>query len=1133
MVCPRPAPAVYFEWHLEYLYGNVNPRDLCRNYLGEKREGETEEWAILQLGVSDLFSLAFTLWKNAHQRRSSKKLFLNVVACDIIPKVIARHLIILRLLLDPSLVVFDTHKENNRLAIPIDMPCLLWEIMFNIAVSKSTLLAIQKAAKVLCAEAGVKNKAGEGGFVDGSWEKSLLGRRGITATGDTEAVGRLLWGWGHREDNRQLQTVLSEMKNWQDERTGNNAQGAMGSQFAENLITLGFSQKDVTSSIWMEYWRRGFVPLSSKYNPAPSSSSSGSWKSGPRKEVNPTFLTPNKPIRLHYLCHPFLAFHKELLLASNPGPLSHSTLRDRCYLQFSTFLNCLWSAFSSVDSLCARVCFYVGDALQCCDSLRSPPRSWHVQKDFSVQRSAKAFVKAGVPVSFHTIDTSNLGDFLGAVPLLLAASPLLNRSSARKSGVLSSVLVMDLMQAKSGEPLASISESLLHLPLSLLPLLFRVALDDHRVSLVKSENKVGQGNIVYREATVTNGVDEECAAQYEPEGHCTFTPRTMKEEVSMLLSGRGGLTLCYRALTDVFDLGQLKDSPQMVEELGKFRRECLRIMQGSPMGACTWVRALEELGLHGIVGLQEDLGLLADNWVLAQDRGMAHFGSGLWIAEVLGEVGYDKEIGEMREIKAQIPEREFLEFVRKKCTGRSAFKVTFVVTPYAGKKQVGESSFPAEIAKNCRKSGGEGYSLFTRVPSSLLSDSGVSHLGITSYTYAVYIQSHPPSPGLSTVFHLTKGFLTSKLKSNLFSPQPTNKLPSFRNGGVSKIAWHPTFTRFTITLSDTGREVLGNQKIRVVAGFGGWDGKEAALRPLQASCCLGIEVVGGGLLCSLRTPISFSVGSVRVKMSRAKGWLEVSVPPCHYTPLTNIEEVADMFPRTIRSGVCGPSPALSAHWMQDVGTLGGTMNKWMSTMLATWEREELEKGNPGFASVQFKDSLMLVFGTLLEDVKRMMAGTKSKQKQTQCSWLCLAYASKVESGLIAFSVSPALYFDSNSLFVLPVGVCEVQRSTSEDVYTALDGAPASPRTINVSSLGEYRFWKNLYLPLCYALAAREPSPSYLSEWVGFPTKWKKDSITTFQPALLVPLFSGLGGLNFQPLREDPMTRVEKDFAGLL
>ena len=538
------------------------------------------------MGTSDLFSLGFTLWKNFSSRSFP---FLNVVACDYVPKVIARHLLLLHLLLTSS-----SQENHSKTTLPNDLIFLLWEISFNFIISSKTLLTIKNTAKELCEYAGVNKETGEGGdFVGDRWRAGLLGNVGVSVIGETNELGKLLWRWG-RGEGEPIEMVLGRADKILT--LNRNKREDMESAYWMNFLHFDFTSQEMEGFKWGDYWRKGFV----------SPPNSPSTK---RIEVNPTFCLPGEPFRLHYLSHPFLAFHKELLLASSRGPISVSSLVGGCFSQFSSFMLSLWRGFGGGDNArCTQICFYLGDALRCCETLQSPPRSWFDSTKHITLREAEQFALVNAPLSFHMIDSSNLGDHLGVIPLFVSASCLLSRKIDPKktSGVLPSLLVMDLMMGKIGDRLEAVSEASLHLPLSLLPLLFGVALDDHRVSIVKQTEKSDGGGVKYREAIVRTGGEgkgggKECFAKYDKEGHWTCTPRTMKEELGGVIAGRGGITLCFRAVFEEFDIGLLRDSPEMVTEMGNLRRECLRMMQRNPMGVCTWVRVLGELGARGVL----------------------------------------------------------------------------------------------------------------------------------------------------------------------------------------------------------------------------------------------------------------------------------------------------------------------------------------------------------------------------------------------------------------------------------------------------------------------------------------------------------------------------------------------------
>ena len=1075
----------------------MNPRDLCKNYIPNgKQDSGTKEWSILQLGTSDLFSLGFTLWKNFSSPSFPS---LNVVACDYIPRVIARHLLLLHVLL--------SHSTST---LPTDSIFLLWEITFNFAISPETLSTIKTTARELCDCAGVNEKGEGGDFVGEQWKDRLFGRAGVSVIGETEELGKVLRRW-ERGEEEPLEELLGRVDVFLGKR-------GIKREDIEDRNWGSFSHLVFTRKIegfkWGDYWQKGFVS-------PPSSPATN------RTRVNLTFCFPDEMFLFHYQSHPFLAFHKELLLTSLPGPFLISSLLGGCFSQFSSFMLSLWRGFGGGKyDRCAQICFYLGDALRCCDTLQSPPRSWFNFTKHITLKEAEQLALVNAPISFHMIDSSNLADHLGAIPLLVSGSCLLSRKidEENTSGVLPSLLVVGLMNGKMGDHLSAVSEAVLHVPLSLLPLLFGVALDDHRVSVVE-QSETNEGTVKYRKAIVRTGGEgeglEKRFAKYDKEGHWICSPRTAGDQLGSPLFGRRGISLCFRAIFEGFDVGFLRDSPQMVEELGNLRRECLRMMRRIPMGVCTWVRVLIELGVRGVVDLEEDLGLVSGSEALTKDSHIVHFGKGTWKAEVESELLRGSPLGEMEEVVCPLPSSFFDSLEDNTRKGCNSFKVILRV-----KSRTGPSYFPASIISLGPRT--EKKVFIARVPNRFLCKGSL----FPSFHFDLLVETHLQSTFVALFsIHREKFCVSSVPKwSSCGVQRMRDDFPPFRFGEVTKVEWNATFTRIFFTLSTLGHAFLGDRAIRLVHGVKGWEDcrstekEEGSPKKHQRSCCIGVEVVGKGFLASFYFPIMVCFKSIKVRVSRKLGWLEISVPFEHYVPLMEKETVGAIYPRVVlgcccegRNCRCGRrfggyvSPVLSSYWMRAI-SLASPLRLWLLTMCAEWERgDQLQKGGFG----DFRESLLLIFESVW---KERIRGIK---KEIRCSRICLKFRNSPKVLLV---VPPRILYDSNSLFALPVGVYESRGDEPFPIDMITDC------WIIVNSKEEQNIWKE-YLPLCYSLAGRENPQTPISSWVHFPTGLK-EGFFFFRSALFVPLFSSYGGIpSLSPETSDP-SRMETDFAGV-
>ena len=975
-------------------------------------------------------------------------------------------------------------------------------MMFNIAVSSSVSDTIRNTAQALCSEAGIKDGSGNGvSFIGSPWNESLLGRRGVSATGNIRQIAALLWEWSQKPEGDELTRLReshTELKQWQKAWIENGEAMEMAGFYRFGMGIADVVKKAKMEPFFIKYWECGFA--------GPSS-----FCQRQRDAVNPTFFGLGKPSRLHYSSHPFFAFHVELLSACSAEPLTLQTLPTACFSQFSSLMRSLAQGFGALGKKrCVDICFYVGDALRCCDSLHVPPRShlWATRQ--SVFQTAKDFYEAKVPLCFDVIDMSNLGDHIGAVPLLICASPLLDRDTTIGRGqVLSSMIIMDLMKGKAGDRLEILSDALLHLPLYLLPYLFRVSLDDNRVSETQWKKKSGHAMGSLREAIVTRGEnDGECCAHFDRQGHWTTTPRSISTEVGAVVAGRVGVMICFRGVADCFDNVKLSQSPEMQKELGNVRRECLRAFQRLPLGPSTWVRLLDALDNGGVVGLKDELHLIASQKIFEADNSLT-FGGAQWMSELMGEL----RVGEFNgfgEVVAPLPP-SFFE-LRNKDEKANIRKLHFVVRGCQGSVSspvaLGESNFAIVV---------DGDKFIARVPLIFLSLNGAPQWGMSFFTYSIFVHRFGITDlegSASFPLDRTSFLVTSLPEKPLFSAltttttTATTDLPHFSHCNVTSIEWKKQHTHYHVSLSDSGKQFLGTNQIKVVSG-----------NQQQGTSVVGIDVVGKGSLCLLRIPLPVALASVKVKLSRKGGWIEVSIPPAHYTPLTDVQSAVELYPRILLTDQQGPSPSLSPFWMKQMPKPGALMNVWLSAMMDPWEREEKKKGNSPFPVVQFKDSLFLIFGTLWEDSLRAKGCAPMYQ-------LALNKGGTADVRVILF-VDPVLNFDTNTSFALRALVCVLEVTNVQHVVPDVARPPYNVRKIQVPK-GELEFWTSSYLPLCFGLAGRYPSSRTPSSWLKHKTGFMRTNTLNsyFQPALLVPLFAGGGALMNRNQKEDPFNCVQ-------
>lgn len=161
----------------------------------------------------------------------------------------------------------------------------------------------------------------------------------------------------------------------------------------------------------------------------------GSFSKKPESSPNPLFfetICETKP--LHYGTDPLLGFHLATTLAklSPSSPLRPKKTRDHVQnvveaakTQFREWV----AAFQAIPKNLLTLRFTVTDALSLSYALQSDTTPESIPaSNFLRNPDLRLAKRSSAPVRFDVIDTSNLSDHLGALNLLVAATPLLKRS---------------------------------------------------------------------------------------------------------------------------------------------------------------------------------------------------------------------------------------------------------------------------------------------------------------------------------------------------------------------------------------------------------------------------------------------------------------------------------------------------------------------------------------------------------------------------------------------------------------------------------------------------------------------------------------------------------------------------------
>ncbi|OQV09597.1 hypothetical protein CLAIMM_13704 [Cladophialophora immunda] len=359
---------------------------------------------ILLLGCGDVRNVLFTVYSD---QRSGRKL--DVTCCDIEPAVIARNILLLTLLLD------DVDGSNDA---------SIWNIYYHLCLDSNALELLGTQATKLHELAASMQ----------SWHGGQYGRKFRFCDEGTLTKVRNIWDTYrftrlNRDDReRFLERSKAAMQRAMESRAyhlGGTSSVISGLRSAAPASTGAIHD---APKLHQHYWDHG--------------STDREGNDSRRTDTpNPMFVTDRST--LHYGTDPLLGFH----LATAYTPLTeqspfHSeamTHDSSCFrvveaaqLQFRSWARSL----RQYPVSCLTIRFFAGDAISFLYALQQKKitRSERAAGVYRDPYHAEPLVLDGeeytdstrAPLTFGVIDTSNLIDHVGALNLLVAATPLLD-----------------------------------------------------------------------------------------------------------------------------------------------------------------------------------------------------------------------------------------------------------------------------------------------------------------------------------------------------------------------------------------------------------------------------------------------------------------------------------------------------------------------------------------------------------------------------------------------------------------------------------------------------------------------------------------------------------------------------------
>ncbi|CAI7623202.1 unnamed protein product [Penicillium glandicola] len=398
MLAPQIANLVQFF----YPIGNTPAVSLTQD-LPPKKNAD-----LLLLGCGDVRHVLFTVHT---EQQSRDPRLLDVTGCDVDAAVIARNIILL------SLILEDVNGFNEQ---------LIWNLFYHFRIDEGSLDLLQtQTTKLLSLSTSLQ-----------TWQQSQYGR--VIRICDRVSLERVRDMWKFYGEKREGDVLRLFKKKLNDGMRI--SQEFQKSVFGDSITMLtGIraaapmcleATRDL-GDLYKNYWAFGTTETDETARSLAVNS-------------NPMFAPKDGNMFLHYGTDPVLGFH----IGPCYAPIERTSPYSRSFSEkpglheiINTAKTEFWTwtksfrAHSMADLITLR--FFVGDAVAFAYTLQQtratgPSKSSRWYRDRyhfePLVLDDEHYSDASAPLVFDIIDTSNLGDHLGALNLLTATSPLLRNT---------------------------------------------------------------------------------------------------------------------------------------------------------------------------------------------------------------------------------------------------------------------------------------------------------------------------------------------------------------------------------------------------------------------------------------------------------------------------------------------------------------------------------------------------------------------------------------------------------------------------------------------------------------------------------------------------------------------------------
>ncbi|EEQ99827.1 hypothetical protein Pmar_PMAR020284 [Perkinsus marinus ATCC 50983] len=1108
-----PVASVVSNWTYLYPYANTPPRDLCVTSRGAGQHLPTRA---MLLGCSDLISVAHTFLLNRMSKTcgsdpSWSATPLQVICCDFEPCLIARSLLHLQLLLG--------RPSSDGRDVTVDDIVMAWEVANSMFITPEAAGRLQRAAQELCDSLEDDDK----------WSREGLGRFGVYVTGDKVAVVKLLKWWceGLEKGIFSGRIALTSVRTAR--RRMSDALG-VGEAYDQTFMVHKVNGGDPRlEELTAAYVAQGFVGLEGIL--ASTGVVLSPTEASERKCVNPTFLAgvydfPKKIAKLpkgasasevakvwrvHYFANPYQSCPLDLIRCleelSRPSTKFVTDSRSTCLSPaqwcFELFGQRSEAMASALTTGRHQIVLHCGDAFALCDALRPrDPRATLPSLIPKVKKLRATLTGIQFPNQFDFIDTSNIGDNTGVLPLLLACAPLL----ASKADNPRASLATDVMKGRGNNEEEVVQDCLSNVPLWLIPFSCGLQLD-------------------FARSTVDH---HDSAAKRDPSSLWMAYPRSFSSFLIAIALQHGMVPMRWRRCYAGFNQVSVSDSNDLKASIYRAFDIAVRLKCDRPVGLNTFVRLVDSLAaflspdcIDGLMQLFEEgaimrlvqkkpfstiLGYaLSLSGLLDLHGGLYDFEKDLRIRravtlyDVTVKIGRDWKVhrdGQEKQAFARMARKnDSSGSLEKRRRGGPDYCLVSVVLNDEGIHVV----FPVESV--------DGDELHIFVPDVVVHYADTGRVYVTYSSLSVIEES----------FEADAKVLRKKpLSRSLYLPGKYHGT-GVKDSSLAVREWRADGSvRFVAKLR--GKELASLQKKEKV------EVNERVGEPQTVDV-----VTAGATLHTFTLPVEVAVNDVHMKVSRGSGSLDIIIPALYCCPLGSL--TGDALPRSIfstsRSGESKVSvvPSVADATLKSVANSQGWMNRGLFGRMLPLKI----RANKSTATNQLRESLALVYSTTLDD---RAAGKEYGGRAI------MSLARGTSSDVIML-LSPNTTYDWIHGLVIKGAVCILKHEFVYDVAPEVSRIQSrrGMRSITVDeSCGEFECWTDHYLPAAMELArvtrgiprsradayncavCGSTKPSHLCKdaekfWMSW-LDWKKIPLSSkamrhFKPMVIFPLFSSV------------------------